>query len=90
MWTTGNGNNRTGWSNREYDQLIVEAARTIDPQQRLEVFQKAEAILLEEAPMIPIYFYTLTTARRPEVKGWFPTILNDHPYKYLYLEPYKN
>jgi oligopeptide transport system substrate-binding protein len=90
MWTTDNGNNRTGWSNREYDRLIVEAARTTDPRQRLEVFQKAEAVLLDELPMIPIYFYTLTTARRPEVKGWHPTILNNHPYKYLYLEPGKN
>ena len=90
MWTTGNGNNRTGWSNSEYDRLIAEAARTTDLKQRLEVFQKAEALLLDEAPMIPIYFYTLTTARRPELKGWYPTILDHHPYKYVYLEPGKN
>lgn len=90
MWTTGNGNNRTGWSNPEYDRLIAEAARTTDPKQRLEVFQKAEAVLLDEVPMLPIYFYTLTTARRPELKGWYPTILDNHPYKFVYLEPNKN
>jgi len=90
MWTTGNGNNRTGWSNPEYDRLIAEAARITDLKQRLEVFQKAEALLLDEVPMIPIYFYTLTTAQRPELKGWYPTILDHHPYKYVYLEPNKN
>ncbi|MGA2222109.1 MAG: peptide ABC transporter substrate-binding protein [Verrucomicrobiia bacterium] len=90
LWVTGGGNNETGWSNPEYDRLIAEAARTTDPQQRLEVFQKAEAILLDELPMIPIYFYTHVHARRPEVKGWYPTILDYHPYQYVYLEPTTN
>ena len=90
MWLTGGGNNETGWSNPEYDRLIAEAARTTNPQQRLEVFQKAEAILLDELPIIPIYFYTHVCAQRPEVKGWYPTILDNHPYKYVYLEPNKN
>jgi oligopeptide transport system substrate-binding protein len=90
MWLTNGGNNETGWSNPEYDRLIAEAARTTDPQQRLAVFQKAEAILLDELPMIPIYFYTHVNASRPEVKGWYPTILDNHPYKYVYLEPGRN
>ena len=86
MLVTGGGNNRTGWSNPEYDRLIEEAARTIDPQQRLEVFQKAEAILLQDLPVIPIYIYTRVFLIRPEVKGWHPNILDHHPYKYVYLE----
>jgi oligopeptide transport system substrate-binding protein len=87
MWLTGGGNNNTGWSNMEYDRLIAEAGRTHDPKQRLEVFRKAEAILLDELPIIPIYFYTRIGARRPEVKGWYPTILDNHPYKFVWLEP---
>jgi oligopeptide transport system substrate-binding protein len=90
MWLTGGGNNETGWSNSEYDRLIAEASRTTDPEKRLEVFQKAEAILMDELPIIPIYFYTHICARRPEVKGWYPTILDNHPYKYVYLEPTTN
>jgi oligopeptide transport system substrate-binding protein len=86
MWQTGNGNNRTGWSNKEYDSLIAEAARTTDPKARLEVFQKAEAILMDELPLIPLYFYTRVCLMRPEVKNWNPTILDDHPYKFVYLE----
>jgi oligopeptide transport system substrate-binding protein len=86
MWLTGGGNNETGWSNPEYDRLIAEASRTADQQKRLEVFQKAEAILMDELPILPIYFYTVTRAIRPEVKGWFPTILDRHPYKFVYLE----
>lgn len=87
MWLTGGGNNETGWSNPEYDKLIAQAAATVNPQERLEVFQKAEAILMDDMPEIPIYFYTRFFLLRPEVKGWYPTILDNHPYKYVYLEP---
>jgi oligopeptide transport system substrate-binding protein len=86
MWLTGGGNNETGWSNPQYDRLIAQAAATTDPQKRLEVFQKAESILMDEMPIIPIYFYTRVCLQRPDVKGWYPTILDNHPYQYVYLE----
>lgn len=86
MWLTGGGNNETGWSNAEYDRLIAQAGRTMDPQQRREIFQKAEAILLQELPVIPLYYYTRVSLKRPEVQGWYPTILDHHPYKYVYLD----
>ncbi len=86
MWLTGGGNNETGWSNAEYDRLIAEAGRTTDPAARLGVFGKAESILLDEMPILPIYFYTSKYLLSPSVKGWFPTILNQHPYKFVYLQ----
>lgn len=86
MWLTGGGNNQTGWSNPEYDRLIAQAAATTDPQKRLEVFQKAEAILMDEMPIIPVYFYTRVFLMRPEVKGWYPNILDNHLYNGVYLE----
>ena len=89
MWLTGGGNNQTGWSNSEYDQLIREASRAADPQKRMEIFQKAEAILLDEAPVIPIYFYTRNFLIQPSVKGWHPNILDHHPYQHVHLEAAK-
>ena len=86
LWVTGGGNNMTGWSNPEYDRLIAEAGRTGDHAARLAAFQKAEAILLEEAPILPVYFYTHAFLIRPNVKGWHPTILDHHPYKHVRLE----
>ena len=58
IWTTGGGNNQTGWSNPDYDRLIAEAEKTADQTARYAAFQKAEAILLDEAPILPVYFYT--------------------------------
>ena len=89
MFVTGGGNNHSGWSNRTYDGLIARAARTIDQKKRYRLFQEAEKILLEEAPIIPIYTYTNTSLIHPDVKGWHPNILDHHPYQYVYLEAAK-
>ena len=66
--------------------MIREAGRTADLAKRLEVFQQAEAILLDEMPVIPIYFYTRPYAIQPSVKGWYPTILDNHPWHKVWLE----
>ena len=87
LWVTNGTNNATGWSNPEYDRLLAEAGSTADPAARSAAFQKAEAILLDEAPVLPVYFYTHAFLARPEVKGWYPTILDHHPYKHVRLAP---
>src|SRR5207248_1019179 len=86
LWVTNGANNQTGWSNTDYDRLIGEASQTGDQAARYAAFQKAEAILLEDAPILPVYFYTHAFLIRPSVKGWYPTILDHHPYKYVWLE----
>ena len=48
--------------------------------------QQAEEILAEEVPIIPVYTYTRNYLIRPEVKGWYPNIMDHHPYQYIYLE----
>ena len=86
LWVTNGTNNQTGWSNADYDRLINEASQTGDQAARYAAFQKAEGILLEDAPILPLYFYTHAFLIRPSVKGWYPTILDHHPYKYVWLE----
>ena len=86
IWTTDSGNNYTGWKNPLYDQLLFEAARTPDSAARNALFQKAEAILLDDAPLIPIYHYNHVFLIQPSVKGWYPNHLDHHPYKYVYLD----
>ncbi|MDX9973216.1 MAG: peptide ABC transporter substrate-binding protein [FCB group bacterium] len=86
-FVTGGGNNRTGWSNAKYDELIKQAAATLDSAQRLELYQRAEAILLDELPIVPIYFMTRPYLISPDVKGWEPSILGQVIYKEVYLEP---
>ncbi|MDX1681442.1 MAG: peptide ABC transporter substrate-binding protein, partial [Akkermansiaceae bacterium] len=58
MWTRGNGHNNTGWSSEEYESLLREATRISDPDERARTLAKAERILLKEAPIAPIAYYT--------------------------------
>jgi oligopeptide transport system substrate-binding protein len=83
MFITGGGNNQTGWSNKEYDELVAEGDRASTNQKRYELYQKAEAILLDEAPLVPIFHYVHPFLLSPSVQGWFPTLIDRHPYKYV-------
>jgi oligopeptide transport system substrate-binding protein len=86
MFVTGGTNNQTGWSNAEYDRLINEASRTLDQTARFDLLQKAEAILLDEAPIAPVFFGTRTFLIHPSVKGWVPSLLGIHRYQKVWLE----
>ena len=86
IWETGNGNNDTLWSNAAYDRLVHAALAAKDDRERYEIYQGMDAILVDECPVIPIYYYTRIYALNPKVKGWWPTLIDDHPWKYVYLE----
>jgi len=83
---TGCGNNYAGWSNREFDALIDQASNTADNPKRMEMFQKAEAILLGEAPVIPLYFQPNVYAISPAVHGWTTTVVGFHEWNRIWLE----
>ncbi len=86
MFTTGNEMNQTGWSDPVYDQLIGQAAAETDRDRRLEFFQQAEARLISGAPILPVVFNKNKFLIRPEVTGWYPTLLDMHPLKAVRLK----
>ncbi len=86
MFTTGNGNNNTGWSNPQYDALVNRARRATSEEQRLDLLHQAEEVLLQDMPIIPIYWYTRTYLKDPRVQGWYPTLTDNHPYKHVWLK----
>lgn len=89
MMVTGGGNNRTGWGNPEYDQLLRDALAAREPAAQLALFQRMEAMLVREMPVLPVYFYSSAHLIRPEVRGHHPTSLNIHPWQDVWLEEAK-
>jgi oligopeptide transport system substrate-binding protein len=87
IWTSGNPSNLTGWSNVDYDALLFASARNPDPASRAVQLQKAESLVLNACPAVPVYFNSHTFLLQPSVKGWYPTLLDHHPYKHVWLEP---
>jgi oligopeptide transport system substrate-binding protein len=86
MWTQGNGNNNTGWSNASYEAFLREAALKSEPAERLALFRQAESLLMKSQPILPISHYARVYLHRPEVKNWHPILLDNHPWKAIRLE----
>jgi ABC-type oligopeptide transport system substrate-binding subunit len=85
-YVTGDGNNRTGWSHPRYDALIADAALEPDPARRLRLLAAAEALLLDESPVIPIYHYATNELVKPYVRGIFQTPLDVHPLTHVSID----
>ena len=86
MWTSDSGNNRARWGNKDYDKLMAESSVCLNKDSRFEVFKRAESLLVEQAPIIPLYYCTSMALLAPQLKGWYPNILDHHPYKYMSFE----
>ena len=79
LFITDGPQNETGWGNPDYDKLIEEAKFEQDAGHRLELLRQAEAILMDELPIIPIYAYVNTHLVKPYVKGFYPNSQDMHP-----------
>jgi oligopeptide transport system substrate-binding protein len=86
MWITDGGNNNTGWGSNEFEDLLNKAENTTDVATRMEILSQAEQTILNDTPVLPIYWYTTNYLIRPEVKGWNPLLLNNHPFKSVKIE----
>ena len=85
VWRGSDGNNRTGWSSADYESLLFAAARTADPGEHARLLRRAEQLLLDAAPVIPLYFNPHVFLLQPSVHGWYPNVLDHHPYQAVWL-----
>ncbi len=82
------GNNNTGWGNARYDELLLASTREKDVPRRLQIMQEAEGVLLDELPVIPIFWRMNSHLIRPEVQNWLPSLMSHRCYKAIRLGPY--
>ncbi len=81
------GNNRTGWCNPKYDELIDKAAEEIDADKRKELYDQAQKILTEtDAPIAPFYITNQQNLIKPYVKGLVPNPLDIVLFKDAYFQ----
>lgn len=76
-------NNRTGWSDARYDELL-DAAERAHGAERAELLHAAEARLLDAAPIAPLYGYVTKNLVNPRLGGFFENALDEHPPKSWY------
>jgi oligopeptide transport system substrate-binding protein len=78
LWQSEAGNNLAGWKNAEYDALLSEAALS---ENRMKTLAEAEGLLVQEVPVIPLYYGTTQFLKDARVQGWYPNLLDQHPLR---------
>ena len=86
MYLTNGENNNTGFSNPQYNKLIADAAKELDKQKRMRILEKAERLLMDEMPIIPIYFYVSRNMVRPYVRGFYNNLQDSHPLNTIWID----
>ena len=64
------GGNNAKWCNKEFDDLIAKATRTADRKERTKLYEKAQEIVKDEAPWVPIAHSVRFEPVRKEVKNY--------------------
>ena len=86
LYMTDNPQNDSKWSNKEYDELLKKAAASPDQKVRMDSMKAAEKILMEEKPIIPIYFYTQPRLEKSNVTGVYKPLLAFPRFIYADIE----
>ncbi|MDR2372362.1 MAG: peptide ABC transporter substrate-binding protein [Puniceicoccales bacterium] len=79
-----NNNNHAQWANEIYDQMLSRASQERDS--RSQILADAEALMINEMPIIPLYFESMCHLVSSRIKGWYPNILDWHPLKFIHFK----
>ncbi len=85
LFLSNNGNNRTGWKNRRYDDLLNDANNQLDTTRRAALLRQAETLLTqEELPVIPLFFYKgICYYDTNRITGIYPNLIDQHPINFI-------
>ncbi|MBX3703075.1 MAG: peptide ABC transporter substrate-binding protein [Steroidobacteraceae bacterium] len=72
---SGFGINLPRYASAKYDQLLAAASKA-PAEERAALLAAAERQLLEDVPLIPLYFYVSKHLVAPRVSGWYDTVMN--------------
>ncbi|MBC8589010.1 peptide ABC transporter substrate-binding protein [Paratissierella segnis] len=76
LWYSKSSFNDANYNNPKYDELVLKAKSTADQKVRFEAMREAENILMDEMPIVPVYFYTQPYAQKPYVTGVYKPLVN--------------
>ncbi len=66
-----NGTNNTGWEKTEYIDLLTKSQLCTDVSEREALLRKAEGLLMEEMPILPLYQFVLNYVKSDALTGVF-------------------
>jgi oligopeptide transport system substrate-binding protein len=82
---TGSQNN-SGYANPAYDALLDRAKREGDMKERSRLFGQAEQMLLDDAPVAPIYYLAMRWLVNPNITGFTENLVDIHKIRFMCLK----
>jgi oligopeptide transport system substrate-binding protein len=79
------GKNDEAYASPQYDELLGRAQSEADPARRRGLLEQAESLMLDDMPILPIYWYESKHLIKPWVAGWRDNALDIHYSKDLKL-----
>ncbi|MDD5189905.1 MAG: peptide ABC transporter substrate-binding protein [Dehalococcoidales bacterium] len=73
IFGTGAGNNKTGYSNPNFDALAASGLKELDNTKRLKIWADAQALVIADAPMVFLFNRETFVLKKPWVKGQITT-----------------
>ena len=70
LFLSGSPTNYSNWSSPEYDREFAAAGQAATDAERWTHLQNADAILVDQAPLIPLYHENQNYLVQPSVQGW--------------------
>ena len=86
LFQTGGGNNWSQYSDPAFDAMLADEQKEVGIQARGALLAKAEAKLLKDHAIIPLFFWACPDMVRPYVKGWVPNAINYHCSRWLSID----
>lgn len=86
-FVSGAESNYGSYSNPQFDALWDKSQKTANAKERLALYAQMEDILAEDVPVIPLYYYKMTTLTSPRVRGLYTNIFLTPPFKWVWLTP---
>jgi oligopeptide transport system substrate-binding protein len=86
LFTSHNGNNRSGWRSADYDALLARANQRRDPTERLALLRQAEQQVTAELPVLPLYVYTRAELVKPYLRGHVLNFENRYMFKHWWID----
>jgi oligopeptide transport system substrate-binding protein len=84
VFSRDNSQNDPGYESSEFNHLIDAARIEPNPERRIDLLERSEEVLLNDYPIIPVYFYTARRLVKPYLGGAVITPLNHTYSKHLY------
>ncbi len=81
-----NGTNNTQWENTDYISLLDQSSESAHPMHRENLLMQAEKVLIQEMPVVPLFYASYNYLKHPSVKEVYFSELGYLDFKHAYID----